>query len=145
MIVKNNIGKMNRKIEFRGYNEERCEYVFGNLASYRVDWDIHYYITGTHNPMDMLKPQRVTADSVGQFTGFFDINNVEIYEDDILKQTREPDKPDYKVIRSILSAAFVLIPTNLEIMNDSFMILTESLIRSEGLKVDLSIYNKKNK
>lgn len=145
MIVKNNIGKMNRKIEFRGYNEERCEYVFGNLASYRVDWDIHYYITGTHNPMDMLKPQRVTADSVGQFTGFFDINNVEIYEDDILKQTREPDKPDYKVIRSILSVAFVLIPTNLEIMNDSFMILTESLIRSEGLKVDLSIYNKKNK
>lgn len=143
MIVKNNIGKMNRKIEFRGYNEERCEYVFGNLASYRVDWDIHYYITGTHNPMDMLKPQRVTADSVGQFTGFFDINNVEIYEGDILKQTRKSNKSDYKVIRSSMSAAFVLVPTNLEMMNDSFMVLTEVFVQNEGLKVDLSIYNEK--
>lgn len=132
-----------QKIEFRGYSEERGEYIFGNLVSFRLDWDTYYFITGTRNTMDMKKLQRVTADSVGQFTGFFDIDNVEIYEGDILRQTRKPDKPDYKVIRSVMSAAFVVIPTNLEIITDSFMVLTESFIQREGLKVDLSIYNEK--
>lgn len=137
---------MNRQIKFRGYNEERGEYIFGNLVSCRFDWNIHYYITGDRNVTDMLKPQCVEADTIGQFTGFFDIDNVEIYEGDILKQTRKSNKSDYKVIRSSMSAAFVLVPTNLEMMNDSFMVLTEVFVQNEGLKVDLSIYNeKKNK
>ena len=132
-----------QKIEFRGYSEERGEYIFGNLVSCRFDWDTHYYITGTRNITDMLKPQPVTTDTIGQFTGFFDIDNVEIYEGDVLKQTRKSNKSDYKVIRSVMSAAFVLVPTNLEMMNDSFMVLTEVFVQSEGLKVDLSIYEEK--
>lgn len=132
-----------QKIEFRGYNEERGEYIFGNLVSCRFDWDIHYYITGNRNVTDMLKPQCVEADTIGQFTGFSDIDNVEIYEGDILKQTKNPDRPDYKVIRSAMSAAFVLVPTNLKMANDSFMVLTEVFVQSEGLKVDLSIYEEK--
>ena len=136
---------MNRQIKFRGYSEEQGEYIFGNLVSCRLDWDTSYYITSTNNVTDMKKPQPVVTNTIGQFTGFFDIDNVEIYEGDILKQTRKSDKSDYKVIRSVISAAFVLVPTNLEMMNDSFMVLTEVFVQSEGLKVDLSIYNEKNK
>lgn len=93
----------------------------------------------------MVKPIPIVDDTIGQFTGFFDIDNVEIYEGDVLKQTRNPNKPDYKVIRSAMSAAFVLVPTNLKMANDSFMVLTEVFVQSEGLKVDLSIYNNEKK
>nr|DAV67642.1 MAG TPA: YopX protein [Caudoviricetes sp.] len=105
---------MNRKIEFRGYNEEEGEYIFGNLVSCKFDFETHYFITDNRHAADMLKPKPIRVETVGQFTGFFDIDNVEIYEGDILKQTRKSNKPDYKVIRSAISAAFVLIPTNLE-------------------------------
>lgn len=93
----------------------------------------------------MVKPIPIVQDTIGQFTGFFDIDNVEIYEGDILKQTRKSHRPDYKVIRSAMSAAFVLVPTNLKMTNDSFMVLTEVFVQSEGLKVDLSIYDNKKK
>jgi yopX protein len=76
-------------------------------------------------------------------TEMIDKHNKEIFEGDILKQTRKSNKSDYKVIRSSMSAAFVLVPTNLEMMNDSFMVLTEVFVQNEGLKVDLSIYNEK--
>ena len=135
-----------QKIEFRAYSEEKGKYVFGNLVSCKFDWDTHYFITDNRNVTDMVKPIPIVQDTIGQFTGFFDIDNVEIYEGDILKQTKNHNKPDYKVIRSAMSAAFVLVPTNLKMANDSFMVLTEVFVQSEGLKVDLSIYDeKKNK
>lgn len=134
-----------QKIEFRAYSEERGEYIFGNLVSCKFDWETHYFITDNRSIGAMVKPIPIVDDTIGQFTGFFDIDNVEIYEGDVLKQTRNPNKPDYKVIRSAMSAAFVLVPTNLKMANDSFMVLTEVFVQSEGLKVDLSIYNNEKK
>lgn len=132
-----------QKIEFRAYSEERGEYIFGNLVSCSFDFETHYFITDNRCVETMVKPIPIVNDTIGQFTGFRDIDNVEIYEGDILKQTRNRNRPDYKVIRSAMSAAFVLVPTNLKIANDSFMVLTEVFVQSEGLKVDLSIYDEK--
>jgi len=67
---------MNRKIEFRGKSVRTGEWVYGDLMTIMVNV---YGIRATDTAIDTM----VIPETVGQFTGAFDILQNEIYEGDV--------------------------------------------------------------
>ena len=71
-----------RVIKFKGYSIKDNKFVFGYLFKDPITFN--YYIieeNSTEYTMNMLL---VEKDSIGQFTGLYNINNKEIYEGDIV-------------------------------------------------------------
>lgn len=68
-----------RTIRFRGLSISNEEWVYGSLVI--VDDEYHILEDGETEAHDYNK---VDKESVGQFTGLIDVNNEEIYENDIV-------------------------------------------------------------
>jgi hypothetical protein len=68
-----------RTIRFRGLSISNEEWIYGNLVI--VDDEYHILEEGETEAHDYNK---VDKESVGQFTGLIDVNNEEIYENDIV-------------------------------------------------------------
>ncbi len=95
-----------RTIKFRGRRIDNGEWVYGDLEIRRKTG---VCLIHTYNDDDTYKKQfEVSADSVGQFTGFYDKNRVEVYEGDILSWKF---KRTYKVLWYIAKGRFILMNT----------------------------------
>lgn len=81
-----------RVYKFRGKSCETNEWTYGSLL---VDISGTYWIVSCddQNPLPYVKWIRVIKDTVGQFIGIADINNKEIYENDIVITQECRDKP----------------------------------------------------
>lgn len=71
-----------RTIKFRGYNKQENKFVFGYLFKDPITFN--YYIIEENSTKDTMNIILVEENSIGQFTGLYDINNKEIYENDIV-------------------------------------------------------------
>lgn len=95
-----------RTIKFRGRRIDNGEWVYGDLEIRRKTG---VCLIHTYNDDDTYKKQfEVSADSVGQFTGFYDKNRIEIYEGDVLAWKF---KRTYKVLWYIAKGRFILMNT----------------------------------
>ena len=77
---------MNRQIEFRGRWSVDGSWIYGYYVRQKMNEGEHDYEaivndTGTY---------KILSNTVGQFTGFRDIDNVKIYEDDICEVVEDP-------------------------------------------------------
>lgn len=87
---------MIRTIKFRGKRVDNGEWVYGyymlglNAESYIIHW-IKTSPTSTENVYTI-----VDSETVGQYVGFNDRNNVEVYEDDYIKGYESTENLGFK-------------------------------------------------
>lgn len=110
---------MEREILFRGLHRRRGEkvrldgtpveskWVYGGYCQYNEERGIIYQTEPEINKFS------VYADSVGQYTGLTDMNEVKIFEGDILRSNNNP-----KDIRQVIFGEFMVIDFEMESETD---------------------------
>lgn len=93
---------MNREITFRGKSSVTNEWVYGSLVkigneSHIIGFD-EVDLDGHHVRFYGDRPVFTKQGTIGQFTGFQDKNEEEIYEDDIMQITTALNKNLFKVV-----------------------------------------------
>lgn len=69
-----------RTIKFRGKRVDTGKWIYGDLLTFnRTECEISDWNTVDYSRVDVI------PETVGQFTGYFDENKQEIYEDDIIR------------------------------------------------------------
>lgn len=94
-----------KKIEFRGKSlfTEKKEWHFGNLLIMTAnDNTKHYYIAdgswSTTKGSDWVKKIRIDPETIGQNTGYLDINDKEIFEGDIVRYKNDIEEGEGEVV-----------------------------------------------
>mgnify|MGYP002317885792 CR=1 FL=1 len=83
---------MKRTIKFRGKDVFTETWRYGDLVH-------NQKVTATGlEPRTMVGGYEVIPETVGQFTGFFDMDNNEVYEDDLVESTKDKRGVHYCVV-----------------------------------------------
>lgn len=77
---------MSREIKFRGISTETGKWVYGHLIIDKQEAFILNGVIESTNEYIAIEDWRpVKAETVGQFIGLLDVNDVELYENDVLE------------------------------------------------------------
>ena len=130
-----------REIKFRGFNNFNNGWIYGSLVE--IYEDCHILKEGK---TFFDRHTKVDKESIGQYTGLKDKDGKEIYEGDILLQSRSyipENNIKHRVEFSEEFCGFVAVPMEGEVYRDSALCLSEVLIYREGFRIIGNIFENK--
>lgn len=130
-----------REIKFRGFSKTFTENEWFNGDLIHYDENTFYIMEQNYRSWDIYSGIEVHKESIGQYTGLKDKDGKEIYEGDILLQSRSyipENNIKHRVEFSEKFCGFVAVPMEGEVYRDSALCLSE-----EGFRIIGNIFENK--